>query len=136
MILEPFRSPALTVIRPSSHVITNFLVSFSFSRFGVFTRTCRCKISFLTGRYTANRKLEIISAHDNNQETTSGFVRIRTLSGCLRSYLMTDAVFSQPPSKISYIGLESPFLLVRAMCALLLALTSMKTEPPLTLRNW
>lgn len=61
------------------------------------------------------------------------FYRFRTLSGCLQSYLMTDAVFSQPPRMISYIGLESPFLLVRAMCALLLALTSIRTEPLLIL---
>lgn len=96
MITEPLTPPALTITRPSSQQIANFFVSFSLSRFGVFTRT---------------------------------------LSGCLRSYLMTDAVFSHPPRMISYIGLDSPFLLDRATCALLLALTSIITAPLLTLEK-
>lgn len=56
----------------------------------------------------------------------------QTLSGCLRSYLMTLAVFSHPPSRISYIGDVSNFACASATCALLFALTSMITQPLFT----
>jgi len=65
-------------------------------------------------------------------ELTKSF---RTLSGCLRSYLITDILFSHPPSMISYMGLDSPFRSVSAMCPLLIAFTSISTEPLRTAWN-